>query len=117
MISSQSVARMNDSWSNDVKRGPRAAGKASGSSGFAGRDDLEQTRRYRKESDGPRSGGYGMVFDVPDSGRRRKRSRSRERTRDRDTGRDQRPRRSRSPPSRREPERHRSHSRERRSRY
>ncbi|KAJ7490028.1 cyclophilin-like domain-containing protein [Mycena galericulata] len=103
---SQSVARMNDSWSNDVKRGPRLGGKAPGSGGFAGRDDLEQTRRYRKEGDGRASGsgGYGMVFDVPDSGRRRKRSRSHERTRD------QRPRRSRSPA--REPRR-KSRSRDR----
>jgi len=109
---SQSVARVNDSWSNDVKRGPRLAGKGHGSGGFAGRDDLEETRRYRKEADGRASGssGYGMVFDVPDSGRRRKRSRSHERTA-RDTGRDQRPRRSRSPA--REPRR-RSRSRDRR---
>ncbi|KAJ7467898.1 cyclophilin-like domain-containing protein [Mycena latifolia] len=95
---SQSVARMNDSWSNNVKRGPRLGGKGAGGGGFAGWEDLEQTRRYRKEGDGRASGsgGYGMVFDVPDSGRR-----------------DQRPRRSRSP-SRRDSERRRSRSRERR---
>ncbi|KAJ7184083.1 cyclophilin-like domain-containing protein [Mycena filopes] len=116
---SQSVARINDSkWSNEVKRGPRLAGKEQGGAGFAGRDDLEQTRRYRKEGSerAGGSGGYGMVFDVPsDSGRRRKRSRSRERARD--TGRDQRQRRSRSrSPVRdreRNHERRRSHSRDR----
>ncbi|KAJ7746674.1 cyclophilin-like domain-containing protein [Mycena metata] len=107
---SQSVARINDSWSNDVKRGPRLGGKGGG--GFAGRDDLEQTRRYRKEGSERPSSGYGMVFDVPsDSGRRRKRSRSRERTRD--TGRDQRQRRSRSPIRDRDRERRRSRSRDR----
>ncbi|KAJ7231438.1 cyclophilin-like domain-containing protein [Mycena haematopus] len=96
---SQSVARMNTHWSNDVKRGP-GADRKHGGGGFAGRDDLEQTRQYRKEGDSYGGGEkYGMVFDVPGSGRRRKRSRSREHTRD------TRPRHSRSrSPRRRETE-------------
>jgi len=106
---SQSVARMNTHWSNDVKRGPGGGGKQ-GRPGFAGRDDLEQTRRYRREGDSRGSGDkYGMVFDVPDSGRRRKRSRSRDGERER--ARDTRPR-SRSP-RRRESERERRRSRSR----
>ncbi|KAJ7929398.1 cyclophilin-like domain-containing protein [Mycena leptocephala] len=107
---SQSVARMNDKWSNDVKQGPRLERKGhGGGGGFAGRDDLEQTRRYRKEGERTStSGGYGMVFDVPDSGRRRKRSRSREQTRD------TRQRRSRSRSRSPRRERRRSRSRDRR---
>jgi len=107
---SQSVARMNDKWSNDVKQGPRLERKGhGGGGGFAGRDDLEQTRRYRKEGERTsNSGGYGMVFDVPDSGRRRKRSRSREQTRD------TRQRRSRSRSRSPRRERRRSRSRDRR---
>jgi len=106
---SQSVARMNTHWSNDVKRGPGGGGKQ-GRPGFAGRDDLEQTQRYRREGDSRGSGDkYGMVFDVPDSGRRRKRSRSRDGERER--ARDTRPR-SRSP-RRRESERERRRSRSR----
>lgn len=88
-LSSQSVARVNTLWSNDIVRGgPRRSAKDS--SGFAGRDDLEQTRRYRGEENTRRSAhgsGYRMVFDVPsDHGRgsekKRKRSRSRERDED-----------------------------------
>uniref|UniRef100_A0A0W0G354 Peptidyl-prolyl cis-trans isomerase n=1 Tax=Moniliophthora roreri TaxID=221103 RepID=A0A0W0G354_MONRR len=89
---SQSVARVNKFWSNDIKRGPKLA---RGGSGFGGRDDLVQTKRYRKdEDDYSRDSKYGMVFDVPSSGhrrdrdrdsrRRRSRSRSPRRDRDRD---------------------------------
>jgi peptidyl-prolyl cis-trans isomerase-like 4 len=107
---SQSVAKSNTHWSNDVKRGPRVD-RNHGGGGFAGRDDLEQTRRYRREGDSRGSGDrYGMVFDVPDSGRRRKRSRSRERERTRDT----RQRRSRSRSPDRERRRSRSRDRDRR---
>ncbi|KAK7023798.1 cyclophilin-like protein [Favolaschia claudopus] len=94
---SQSVARMNTHWSNDVKRGPRT--DKAGRGGFAGRDDLEETRRYRQQESGDSRDKYGMVFDV--GGHRR----------DRDRPRDSRQRhsRSRSPP----PRRHRSRSRDR----
>ena len=90
--SSQSVARLNNQWSNDVKMGPRGGGRGRGRGGFGGRDDLEATRRYRDQAD---TGGdkYGMVFDVPDDRRKRSRSprhRPRERSNDRS-------RRSRSP--------------------
>ncbi|KAJ7684818.1 cyclophilin-like domain-containing protein [Mycena polygramma] len=111
---SQSVARMNDKWSNDVKQGPRIAGKGAGGGGFAGRDDLEQTRRYRNDRGGSTGGGYGMVFDVPDSGRRRKRSRSREHERTRDTRQRRTRSRSRSRSPRRDRERRRSRSRDKR---
>ncbi|EKM79817.1 hypothetical protein AGABI1DRAFT_113097 [Agaricus bisporus var. burnettii JB137-S8] len=75
---SQSVARMNNQWSNDIKRGkPSRVGE-----GFGGRADLERTKRYRVD-DTARHGsdGYGMVFDVPghQSKRRKHRSRSRDR--------------------------------------
>ncbi|KAL0950273.1 hypothetical protein HGRIS_010253 [Hohenbuehelia grisea] len=108
---SQSVAKTNTHWSNDIKRGARRHGD---SGGFAGRDDLEQTRRYRQGSSARESEKYGMVFDVPSS--RRKRSRSRDRdtkdsSKDRysnlDNGRSR--RRSQSP------RRRRSHSRDRHS--
>lgn len=90
MYSSQSVAKTNQVWSNDIKRGPRI-GK--GAIGFGGRDDLVQTKRYRDSFDERDRGGYGMVFDVPANDRPRKRSRSRE---GRDFARDSRRRRSRS---------------------
>ncbi|KIY43166.1 cyclophilin-like protein [Fistulina hepatica ATCC 64428] len=98
---SQSVARMNTQWSNDIKRGSMLKSKRAG--GFAGRDDLEATRRYRNEDDDKHdSGGYGMIFDMPEqyrNGQRRERLKSRS------------PRRSQSPPSRhRERERDRRHS-------
>ncbi|KAF4575353.1 Peptidyl-prolyl cis-trans isomerase [Pleurotus pulmonarius] len=106
---SQSVAKANTSWSNDIKRGPRRNG------GFAGREDLEQTRRYRADGAGDdRHSKYGMVFDVPSrsSGHRRKRSRSREK----DSTRDDHRRRSRSPKeSGRGGRRSRSRSRDRHS--
>ncbi|KII94697.1 hypothetical protein PLICRDRAFT_96978 [Plicaturopsis crispa FD-325 SS-3] len=95
---SQSVARMNNSWSNNPKMGPKLTQGKRPASNFAGRDDLEETRRYRDSND-DRHGGYGMVFDVPGGGgkgseRRRKRSRSREREPEREP---RRARRSRSP--------------------
>ncbi|KAF8967439.1 cyclophilin-like domain-containing protein [Flammula alnicola] len=117
---SQSVSRLNTHWSNDIARGPKRS-KGIGASGFAGREDLEQTRRYRDEDHFSRrsGGGYGMVFDVPsDHGaeRRRKRSRSRDRdaespppSKPKDSGRD------RDRGHERERRRSRSRSRERRS--
>jgi peptidyl-prolyl cis-trans isomerase-like 4 len=97
ICSSQSVARLNTSWSNHPKMGPKVA--RGGRSGFGGREDLEETRRYRDGGDEKRNDGYGMVFDVSD--RRTKRSRSREHRR----------KRSRSPaddpPRRRSPDRRR----------
>ncbi|KAF7295203.1 Peptidyl-prolyl cis-trans isomerase [Mycena indigotica] len=89
---SQSVARINNSWSNDIKRGPARTK----SSGFAGRDDLEKTRRYRQEADRPARDSYAMVFDVADSGRRRDGHSSRRRSRSRDRERERTSRRSRS---------------------
>lgn len=85
---SQSVAKSNNVWSNNPKRGMGGGGGRSG--GFGGRDDLVKTSRYRDSEDTRDSGGgYGMVFDVPsdrDTGSRRKRSKSpqpkRERERD-----------------------------------
>lgn len=110
--SSQSVAKLNNSWSNNPTvggaRGSRGGKAPRG--GFGGRDDLEQTRRYR-DADEDRHRGYGMVFDVPgggDKGSSRK-ERARSRSRDRD---DRRRRRSRSPPPK-ERERRSSRSRER----
>jgi peptidyl-prolyl cis-trans isomerase-like 4 len=63
--SSQSVARSNTVWSNNPKMGSR---RTRVGDGFAGRDDLEQTRRYRDAQD-QHSGRdkYGMVFDVGSS--------------------------------------------------
>ncbi|CCM02329.1 uncharacterized protein FIBRA_04421 [Fibroporia radiculosa] len=119
---SQSVARLNTSWSNNPKmeprlpRGGRGAGRRE-PTGFGGLDNLEATRRYREGAtgDGAR---YGMVFDVDGGGRRQTRhARSRSRTPRRDRSRDL-PRRSRSPrPSARGThDRERRSSRERRSR-
>jgi peptidyl-prolyl cis-trans isomerase-like 4 len=115
---SQSVAKLNNSWSNNPTVGARAAQGGRGSKGgFAGREDLEQTRRYR-HADDDRDRGYGMVFDVSGedrgSSRRRKRSRSRSRERRNGDGdRDRRRRRSRSPPPKERDRR--SGSRDRRS--
>ncbi|KDN51006.1 hypothetical protein RSAG8_00635, partial [Rhizoctonia solani AG-8 WAC10335] len=68
---SQSVSKLNTHWSNNpmmAKRGKRGD--------FAGRDDLEETRRYRGEDSGKRDGyGFGMVFDHS-SRAREERSRS-----------------------------------------
>ena len=121
LLSSQSVARLNTHWSNDVIRSSAKRSAKEQSSSFAGRDDLEQTRRYRGEDfRRPHGNEYGMVFDVPDNDRasekKRKRSRSRERDRDRDTeGRRKRPA---SPGYASLEGRHRDHQRERqRDRY
>ncbi|KAG6853136.1 hypothetical protein C0991_006616 [Blastosporella zonata] len=46
---SQSVAKINTHWSNDVKRGAKHVHVQTG---FGGRDDLEKTRRYRDEGGG-----------------------------------------------------------------
>ncbi|KAL1716983.1 cyclophilin-like domain-containing protein [Schizophyllum commune] len=60
---SQSVARTNGIWSNDIKRGPGyKRGRSAG--GFAGREDLEATRKYRTSNEDDDRGGYGMVFDA-----------------------------------------------------
>lgn len=134
---SQSVARLNNQWSNNPKMGPRMErgeggrrGRGGGrpAGGFGGREDLEETRRYRADDYGGAGGDYGMVFDVPDEkdGRHRSRSkepeprrrsrsprrdrdRDRERERDRDRERDYRRSRSRS----RDRHRRRSRSRDR----
>lgn len=82
--SSQSVARMNTHWSNDIKMGPRTK---RGDDRFAGRTDLERTRKYRDEDHELHSHDrYGMIFDVPDSHNHRRslRSRSFDRARKRD---------------------------------
>ncbi|KAM6503362.1 cyclophilin-like protein [Amanita muscaria] len=82
---SQSVARLNTDWSNEISRPTKRGG------GFAGREDLERTRRYRDEEDRRDNGGYGLVFDVDNErrGKRRKRSRSGDRERyKKDRGRD-----------------------------
>ncbi|KAH8118779.1 cyclophilin-like protein, partial [Phellopilus nigrolimitatus] len=120
---SQSVARINTSWSNDIKAGPRfgGGGRDRDRGGFAGREDLEATRRYRVADDEDRGHKYGMVFDVGnDSSHKRKRrsrspkqknerSRSREKYRDGD--------RRRSPPPRdRDRDRNRDRDYRRRSR-
>ncbi|KAG7447704.1 cyclophilin-like protein [Guyanagaster necrorhizus] len=78
---SQSVAKSNNFWSNDIKRGPKYS---KGGSGFGGRDDLVKTQRYRDSEGSHDRHGYRMVFDVPSNGgdhRRRRRSRSRDRDR------------------------------------
>ncbi|CAE7218821.1 unnamed protein product [Rhizoctonia solani] len=57
---SQSVSKLNTHWSNN----PMMAKPGKRGGGFAGRDDLEETRRYRDEDSGKRGGdGFGMVFD------------------------------------------------------
>jgi len=103
---SQSVARFNTSWSNNPKIGP---GKRRGPGGFAGRDDLEETRKYRSEEVTGRDRNYDYVFDPGDvrPEHRKRRSRSGDRTRnDKD-----RPRHS--PPRERERDRYRRRSRSR----
>ena len=128
-LSSQSVARTNGIWSNDIKRGPGyKRGRSAG--GFAGREDLEATRKYRTSNEDDDRGGYGMVFDVPrdrpsrkhdkyeDDRRRRSRSRSPRERRHKDKDyRDRDYRRERSPGR---GDRHRERDRERdrdRARY
>ncbi|KAH6902811.1 cyclophilin-like domain-containing protein [Coprinopsis sp. MPI-PUGE-AT-0042] len=120
---SQSVAKSNGIWSNDIVKPKKF------NHGFGGRDDLEQTRRYRAQG-GSGSGrdDYHMVFDVgggggrdrprdrgDDADRRRKR-RSRSRGSDRDGDRTRRRRsRSRSPRSDRDGGRDRYREKERHS--
>ncbi|KAG6868007.1 Peptidyl-prolyl cis-trans isomerase cyp6 [Termitomyces sp. T159_Od127] len=104
---SQSVAKLNTHWSNDIRRDAKPPRR---SIGFGGRDDLEKTRRYRDEHETSRrhGGHYDMIFDVSGPhGHGRKRSRSRDRLEDRGGRR----RRSKSP--RRDRDYTRSHSRER----
>ncbi|TDL29954.1 cyclophilin-like protein [Rickenella mellea] len=115
---SQSVARMNTHWSNDVKVGPRLGkGRGKERGGFAGREDLEETTRYRMDNRGGSDGKYGMVFDPNDAGDRyRRRSRSRSpRSRSRERHGERKRRRSPSPQRDRERDRRR-HSRDRRDR-
>ncbi|KAI0034590.1 cyclophilin-like domain-containing protein [Vararia minispora EC-137] len=83
---SQSVARNNTAWSNNIvrggpmSRGGRGSRGRGGGNGFGGRTDLEATRRYRDDRERT-DNGYLMVFDVPDIERRRRRtSRSRSRS-------------------------------------
>ncbi|TFK62109.1 cyclophilin-like protein [Pluteus cervinus] len=105
---SQSVARVNSNWSNDIERGSK---HAKGRSGYGGRDDLVETRRYRDDQyDGRRGKEYGMVFDADDirDKPRRKRSRSRSGERYKETR-----RRSRSPRRDRDQERERKHGSDR----
>ncbi len=114
--SSQSVARLNGGWSNNPKMGPRSTQGGRGG-GFAGRGDLEETRRYR-EGGGRDRNGYDLVFDVPREKRRREKSRSRSPVRYGDESREG--RRERRSPSRGDGrddrERRRSRSRERNDR-
>ena len=68
---SQSVSKLNTHWSNNPKMGKRGQGDG----GFAGRDDLEATRRYRESDPGHKGSGFGMMFDHS-SRMREERSRS-----------------------------------------
>ncbi|KAK0432825.1 cyclophilin-like domain-containing protein [Desarmillaria tabescens] len=77
---SQSVAKSNNVWSNNITRGLKYS---KGGSGFGGRDDLVKTQRYRDSEGGHDRHGYGMVFDVPSGGSDHRRRRSRSRDRDR----------------------------------
>ncbi|KAG1906901.1 cyclophilin-like domain-containing protein [Suillus fuscotomentosus] len=80
---SQSVARLNTTWSNNPKVGLHSKERG----GFGGREDLEETRRYRAAGRSDGRNGYGMVFEVPDdkktSSRRSRHDRDREDPRDR----------------------------------
>ncbi|KZS94429.1 cyclophilin-like protein [Sistotremastrum niveocremeum HHB9708] len=112
---SQSVARLNNSWSNNPIMGSR--GKK-GAGGFGGREDLEETQRYRVDND-RRSGGddYGLVFEEPAEDRRHKRKRSPSREKDRSRHAPESRRRTRTPDrdrDRRESDRRRSRSPRRR---
>ncbi|EJU06683.1 cyclophilin-like protein [Dacryopinax primogenitus] len=88
---SQSVARMNNSWSNNPRRPPGGGGMGGGrgrgghSESFGGRDDLQAARRYRDEEHASGGGSYGMVFDVADQ-----RDRGRNGSQREDDGRDKR---------------------------
>ncbi|KZT06442.1 cyclophilin-like protein [Laetiporus sulphureus 93-53] len=118
---SQSVARLNTSWSNNPRVGlrpPRGDSGRGAAGGFGGLEDLEVTRRYR-EGVSRDDAKYGMVFDVGDDDRRhRRRSMSKS---PKDSPREHR-RRSRSPRPRdrdrgeRDRDSRRSHSRDRLSR-
>ncbi|KAH9983210.1 cyclophilin-like domain-containing protein [Russula compacta] len=115
---SQSVSRLNKSWSNNpIRESQTSRGRnppTSGGGGFGGRDDLEATRRYR---DGPRdrrSSSYGMVFDIRDEGNSLRKYRDRD---ERGARRPSRSRsRSRSPRERRERRRSQSRDADRRRR-
>ncbi|PPR04654.1 hypothetical protein CVT24_011872 [Panaeolus cyanescens] len=48
---SQSVARLNTHWSNDIVKGSRHTTRGAG---YGGREDLAETKRYRADEDGPR---------------------------------------------------------------
>jgi len=98
---SQSIAKFNTGWSNNPTRGEFSGGRGRDgrSTGFGGRDDLEERKRYRDFGANQlrRHGGeYEMVFEderrrPSDDGRRRdrhKRSRSRSPPRNRDDGKD-----------------------------
>jgi len=130
---SQSVARMNTSWSNNPQRAPRGGrgggggrGRGGHSDSFGGREDLQAARRYREDdyANGG-GGGYGMVFDVADDRDRRRERREREDEPDRDRRREREPEersgrrhadreRERSPRGDRERERERDRDRDRR---
>ena len=101
LLSSQSVARLNTHWSNDIIHSSAKRSAKEHSSSFAGRDDLEQTRRYRREDfKRPHGNEYGMVFDVPadsDRGSEKKRKRNRSRDMERDQDREGRRKRPTSP--------------------
>ncbi|GJJ07304.1 Peptidyl-prolyl cis-trans isomerase cyp6 [Clathrus columnatus] len=95
---SQSVARLNTHWSNDVRINRTHRKRDT----FAGREDLVATRRYRASERDNEAGAYDLVFDERElerehkdhmrsrsiSPRRRSPSPSRDRYRDRDRNRD-----------------------------
>jgi len=90
---SQSVAKLNYTWTDASKRPHRDGGRRHEASGFAGKDNLQAARRYRELDNDDRRGDFSMVFDVEDHrgfDRRgeRRRSRSPVRDRDKDKGRD-----------------------------
>lgn len=116
--SSQSVARLNNTWSNEPKMGPRMTRGGKGKSGgFGGREDLEPTRRYREGSEEQRHS-YGLVFDVPSDERSRHRhSRSPRRAKSRERRRSRSPRHRDGKPYERERRRSRDRDRPSRDRY
>ncbi|PFH50166.1 hypothetical protein AMATHDRAFT_61656 [Amanita thiersii Skay4041] len=113
---SQSVARLNTHWSNDIQRGSKMMGNGRGNGGFAGRNDLERTRRYRDEETRRHGNQYSMVFDVHDEDGGRERGKKRKRSRSGSRSRRDRERRSRSPRYERERVRERGGGGRRRSR-
>ncbi|CAL1700075.1 unnamed protein product [Somion occarium] len=115
---SQSVARLNNTWSNEPKMGPRMTRGGKGKSGgFGGREDLEPTRRYREGSEEQRHS-YGLVFDVPSDERSRHRhSRSPRRAKSRERRRSRSPRHRDGKPYERERRRSRDRDRPSRDRY